>query len=276
MIGTMGGAALLWATLIGVFITPDGIVVGSDTALSDLTGQIASEQKFCVTGPQSVATLQGSYTLQDAETKATVELYKRFRELCSEVGALTSPVTLREQADRIANTLKADLVQFLERLPAAEVVRTYSTNRVIARIAVSGYGEKGPESVVAALGVATDRATNRWELQVSPLTRLTFSECGVRFHGQEAVVVALRTDKGVRIPPAELQKTDVARLAALLNGTCTNASTGTASSMFLEAVRLTMTLGTGFGIPKGSVGLPVDLVIIPRDGAIDVRHIDSF
>jgi hypothetical protein len=46
--------------------------------------------------------------------------------------------------------------------------------------------------------------------------------------------------------------------------------------MFVQAVRLTMTLGSGFGIPKGSVGLPVDLVIIPRDGAIDVRRIDSF
>jgi hypothetical protein len=272
----MGGAALLLATLIGVFITPDGIVVGSDTALSDLTGQIASEQKYCVTGPRSVATLQGSYTLQDAETKATIELYRRFRELCSEIGALTSRATLREQAERIANTLKTDLVQFLERVPAADVVRAYSSSRVIARIAVSGYGDRGPESVVAALGVATDRPTNRWEVQVSQLARLTFSECGVRFHGQESVVTALRTDKGVRIPPADLQKTDVAKLAALLNGNCSDASVRTASLMFVQAVRLTMTLGSGFGIPKGSVGLPVDLVIIPRDGSIDVRHVDSW
>jgi hypothetical protein len=272
----LGGAAFLVATLIGVFITTDGIVVGSDTALSDRTGQIASEQKYCVTGPRSVATLQGSYTLQDAETKASIELYKRFRELCAEIGGVTSRATLREQAERIANMLKADLSQFLQQVPAAEVVRTYSSSRVIARIAVAGYGEKGPESIVVALGVATDRPTNRWEVQVSTLSRLTFSECGVRFHGQESVVAALRTDKGVRIPPAELQKPDVARLSALLNGTCADASTGAASAMFVQAVRLTMTLGSGFGIPKGSVGLPVDLVIIPRDGAIDVRHIESF
>ena len=268
--------SLLFATLIGVFITPDGIVVGSDTALSDLTGQIASEQKYCVTGPRSVATLQGSYTLQDAETKASIELYKRFRDLCAEIGGLTSRATLREQAERIANMLKADLVHFLEKVPAAEVVRAYSSSRVVARIAVAGYGDKGPESVVVALGVATDRPTNRWEVQVSTLSRLTFSECGVRFHGQDGVVATLRSDKGVRIPPAELQKTDVAKLSTLLNGTCGDASTRTAPAMFLEAVRLTMSLGAGFGIPKGSVGLPVDLVIIPREGTIDVRHIESF
>jgi hypothetical protein len=169
---------------------------------------------------------------------------------------VTSRATLREQAERIANTLKADLVQFLQQVPAAEVVRTYSSSRVIARIAVAGYGEKGPESAVVALGVATDRPTNRWEVQVSTLSRLTFSECGVRFHGQESVVVALRTDKGVRIPPAELQKPDVARLSALLNGNCASASTGTASAMFVQAVRLTMTLGSGFGIQKDRWDFP--------------------
>ena len=46
-----GMTALLVATLIGVFITPDGIVIGTDTALSNLGGQVASQQKYCITGP---------------------------------------------------------------------------------------------------------------------------------------------------------------------------------------------------------------------------------
>jgi hypothetical protein len=272
----VAGGALLFATLIGVFITPDGIVVGADSALSDPGGPVASQQKYCVTGPRSVATLQGAYELQDTLTKATTRLFDRFRELCERVVGTPSPMTPREQAERIAGALKDDLVAFLEGLPATDVVRMYSTARVVARVAVTGYTERGPESVVVGLGVATDVATTRWEAQVQPLTRLTFSECGVRFHGQESVVATLGTDKGLRVLPAEYQNGDVTRLSALLKGSCSGASIQSVAPMFVQAVRLTVMLGPGFGIPKGSVGPPLDLVVIPRTGAIEVRRVDSW
>ena len=266
--------ALLVATLIGVFITPDGIVIGADTALSNLGGQVASQEKYCVTGPRSVATMQGAYWLEDTVTKATAELHNRFRALCAEVGSL-SPITLQQQAEHIANGLRADLIGFLEQMPAKDVI-AYASEPVVARIAVSGYGERGPESVVLGLGIAIDRPTNRWEAQVRPLARLTFSDCGVRFHGQESVVSALRTDTGVRIPKAEIQQPDVARLAGLLRGQCNETTTRSATAMFLQAVRLTVTLGPGFGVPQGTVSLPVDVVVIPRDGSIDVQRITSW
>ena len=267
--------ALLVATLIGVFITPDGIVIGADTALSNLGGQVASQQKYCITGPRSVATMQGAYWLEDTVTKATVELHNRFRELCGEVGSSLSPMTLQQQADYIANALRADLVEFLQQMPAAAVIN-YASMPVVARVAVSGYGERGPESVVVGLGIAIDRPTNRWEAQVRPLARLTFSECGVRFHGQESVVSALRTDKGVRIPKADIQQADVARLAALLRGECGSSNTQSSAAMFLQAIRLTITLGPGFGVPQGAVSLPVDVVVIPREGAIETTRVTGW
>jgi hypothetical protein len=168
--------------------------------------------------------MQGAYLLEDTVTRTTVELNNRFRELCSQVGTSLSPMTPSQQAEHIANALRADLIAFLERLPADAVVSIYASTPVVARVAVTGYGERGPESVVLALGVAVERATNRWEARVSPLARLTFSDCGVRFHGQEGVVSVLRTDNGVRIPLAELQQANVARLAALLRGSCADAS----------------------------------------------------
>lgn len=273
---TSAGVALLFATLIGVFITPDGIVVGSDSALSNLTGQVSSQQKYCMTGPKSVATLQGSYQLQDSVTKATIELYDRFRDLCSQIHGAPAPAELSEQASRIASTLKADLASFLETLPAADVIQMYSSNPVVARIAVTGYGKNGPESIVVGLGVATDRDTNRWEARVSPLPRLSFSGCGVRFHGQEGVVAALRKDGDVRLPPGESQNPDVTKLAGLIRGSCAEASTQSALTMFLQAVRLTVTFGPGFGIPQGTVGMPADVIVIPRDGKPDVVRIESW
>lgn len=268
--------AFLVATLIGVFITPNGIVIGADTALSDLGGHVGSQQKYCITGPRSVATMQGAYVLEDTVTKATVELNNRFRELCSQIGASLSPGTLRQQAEQIANALRIDLVKFLDQLPPADVVSLYASRPVVARVTVSGYTEAGPESVVFGLGVAVDRKTNRWEAQVSTLTRLTFSECGVRFQGQESVVSTLRTDTGVKIPRSELQQADVMRLSALLRGNCGETSVASATDMFLQAVRLTVTLGPGFGVPSGTVGLPVDVVVIPRDGAIEEKRITSW
>lgn len=267
--------SLLVATLIGVFITPDGIVIGSDTALSNLGGQVASQQKYCITGPRSVATMQGAYWLEDRVTKATVELHSRFRDLCEEVGKSLAPLTLKQQADHIANALRTDLIEFLQQMPAADVI-SYASTPIVARIAVSGYGDGGPESVVLGLGIAIDRPTKRWEAQVQPLARLTFSGCGVRFHGQESVVSALRTDNIARIPRAELQQPDVAKLAALSKGECGDASTRSASSMFVQAVRLTVTLGPGFSIPQGAVSLPIDVVVIPRDGSIEVQRITSW
>lgn len=267
--------ALLVATLIGVFITPDGIVIGADSALSNLGTQVASQQKFCITGPRSVATMQGAYWLEDTVTKATVELHNRFRDLCAEVGKTLSPMTLQQQANHIANALRADLFEFLQQMPAADVIR-YASAPVVARIAVSGYGERGPESVVVGLGIAIDRPTNRWEAQVRPLARLTFSTCGVKFHGQESVVSVLQTDTGVRIPLAELEQPDVARLAALLKGECGDVSTRSATAMFVQAVRLTFTLGPGFGVPQGTVSLPIDIVTIPRDGSIEATRITSW
>jgi hypothetical protein len=141
---------------------------------------------------------------------------------------------------------------------------------------VSGYGERGAESVVLGLGIAIERASNRWEAQVRPLSRLAFTGCGVRFQGQESVVSALRTDNGVRIPRAELQQPDVAKLVSLLKGECGDAAPQSAQAMFVQAVRLTVTLGRGFAVPDGAVSLPIDIVVIPREGAIEVQRITSW
>lgn len=271
-----GGVALLVATLIGVFITPDGIVVGADTSLSTRRGPLASQEKYCVTGPRSVATLQGAYVLRDTVTNATIEMHERFRDLCSRIGGTLPAMTLRAQARYIAETLKADLIAFFERMPAAEVVTTYSSSPVVARIAVTGYGASGPESVVVGLGIATEKPTNRWEAQVQDLPRLTFAACGVRFHGQEVVVAALARDTDARVPRAERQQPDVARLSTLVRGGCTDVSVQSAPAMFLQAMRLTVTLGERFGIPDGSVGMPVDVVVIPREGPVDIRRIASW
>jgi hypothetical protein len=267
--------ALLFATLIGVFITPDGIVVGADSAITSRSGQ-STRQKYCVTGPRAVSTLQGVYELTDTETKATVALYDEFREWCGRIDRTQLPATLRGQAQFIAEALRTVLDDFLEDVPAVEIVRQYGSNPVVARIAVSGYDEHGPGSVVVGLGIATDRATNRWETQIRNISNLTFQECGARFHGQEVVILSLRNLHDLRVPKPERHKPEVEKLRSLASGSCSDASTKLAPHLFAEGARLTVAYGKGFGIQPGVVNLPLDIIVIPKTGTLDVIRLNTW
>ena len=271
----MSGFALLFATLIGVFITPDGIVVGADSAVSSRRGQ-STREKYCVTGPHGVSTLQGVYELTDTETNATVALYDEFREWCARIDRTQLPATLRGQAQFIAEALRTALDSFLEDVPAIEVIRQYSSNPVVARIAVSGYDEHGPGSVVVALGIATDRSTNRWETQIRSISNLTFQECGARFHGQEVVILSLKSSRDFRVPKPERQKPEVEKLRSLAGGSCSDVSIRLAPQLFAEAARLTVAYGKGFGIPPGVVNLPLDIIVIPKNGKVEITRLDTW
>jgi hypothetical protein len=115
--------------------------------------------------------------------------------------------------------------------------------------------------------------TNRWDAQLSSIPGPTFETCGVRFHGQDVVLAAVRSGTDVRIPAAERQKASVVQLSAAMRGGCDETSMASAPEMFREAARLTMTLGIGFGIPRGAVNVPLDIVVIPSAGVIEVLRI---
>ncbi len=201
-------------------------------------------------------------------------LYEHFRQICAEIDRTRLPRALGPQARVIAELVRAKLTAFLETVPAADVVARYSSSPLVARVAVSGYDDDGPGSVVVGVGVATDAKSKRWEAQVTGLSGPTFETCGARFHGQDVVVAAVRSGTDVRIPIVERQKESVARLSAALRDECSDTSMKSAPGMFREAARLTMGLGTGFGIPRGAVNLPLDVVVIPSSGAIEVSRIE--
>ena len=212
--------ALLVATLIGVFITPDGIVIGADTALSNLGGQVASQQKYCITGPRSVATMQGSYLLEDTVTKATVELHNRFRNLCGQVGSSLSPMTLEQQADHIANELKTDLVEFLRASAGGSrhELRVNASRRQNRRdwLQRTRSGERRrwhrhcDRSRNESMGGAGAAACAPDVLGV---------RCQIPRAGERGHVRSGRT-KACASPKPTLQQPDVARLAGLLRGEC--------------------------------------------------------
>jgi hypothetical protein len=90
------------------------------------------------------------------------------------------------------------------------------------------------------------------------------------------VALSLLSNTDLRVPKSERQKPDVEKLRALIGGSCADASIGSAPGLFTEAARLTVMFGKGFGIQPGIVSLPLDIVVIPKDGTIDVLRVDSW
>jgi hypothetical protein len=46
--------------------------------------------------------------------------------------------------------------------------------------------------------------------------------------------------------------------------------------LFAEAARLTVAYGKGFGIQPGIVNLPLDIIVIPKNGTLDVSRLNTW
>ena len=90
----------VFGTLIGIFLTSAGIVIGADTVL---WGSRAPEptrgEKTCTPSARSVAAFEGWYG--DAR-----DLFKHFHDKCHALARSAKPLSLEEQADRLIQTLQ--------------------------------------------------------------------------------------------------------------------------------------------------------------------------
>jgi hypothetical protein len=173
-----------------------------------------------------------------------------------------------EQADEISKRLTESLDAHLARVPPSEFVRLYKS-LVVARVTVAGYENSRPKVDVRGIAVLGD-GSNGWRVQTQTLPRLTFSQCGVRFQGEEAVVDALKSDTDSRLRREDRTRPEVSLLKSP-DGKCSDAAT--ARSLFLTVVRLTIAHAPEFGIRDGAVGEPFDLMWIPESGDLRVERL---
>ena len=90
----------MMGSLIGIFITFAGIVIGADTVLwgSSAPGPTRGE-KTCTPSERSVAAFEGWYGEE-------LYLYKHFHDLCQALARSTKPLLLEEQADKLIQKLQ--------------------------------------------------------------------------------------------------------------------------------------------------------------------------
>src|SRR5262245_20369125 len=109
---------LLIKTLIGIFITPIGIIVGANTAMSHQGRFIGTTSKYCQTTSLSVATIQGTYSAaRPTSGVPEVEPLKQFTKIC-DTFAEGTPV--QQQAIRFADQIRRDFAGFGARISSDE------------------------------------------------------------------------------------------------------------------------------------------------------------
>jgi hypothetical protein len=73
-------------TLIGVFVTGEGVVVGADSNVAMDAGGFIEIEKTCIVGSRAVATVQGRFGFEHVNG-AGAPLIQIFHTSCSELAA---------------------------------------------------------------------------------------------------------------------------------------------------------------------------------------------
>jgi hypothetical protein len=261
----------MFGTLIGIFITSAGIVIGADSVHWGASAPGPTRvEKTCRPSPRSVAALEGWYGEQ-------LYLHKQFREICQALGRSSTPLSLEEQADRLIKKLQQTYRDHTGPFPANASSLPPPSSKHIASIAVAGFD--GPVPVVTVREMRWEKTRKgTWRLIAERTGKLSFQGCGAKFLG-EAGIASVLLDTSLHFEQ-EKQRPEVrAALRAnrlRLDENCSSSSftVEDAKILYKTAVRVTIDHGDEFFIQNGSVGGRLHLLTIPADGAIEEESVD--
>ncbi len=261
----------MFGTLIGIFLTSAGVVIGADSAFWG-AGTPPPDQagKVCVTGPRSAATLQGWYG-------EGLYLHKRFHEICRDLARSSKSLPLEAQADRLARKLEQAYREHTGALPRSAASLPPPSSRHVAYVAVAGFEAGIP--LLTVRDIRWERqGKGKWRLTAERASQLIAQTCGVRFLGEDAVAKVL-LDKSARFQ--EEKRRPEVRAGSLANQLykeddciASSLSIEGAKALYRLAVRLTIDHGEEFAIENGAVGGRLHLLTILPDEAIEEESID--
>lgn len=261
----------MFGTLIGIFLTSTGIVIGADTVLWGSSAPHPSRiEKTCMPSQRSVAAFEGWYGDR-------LSLYQQFQSVCKTLSRARKPVSLDEQADLLIRKLfdKYREQQVPPTTPAAALQAP--ANPHIAFIAVAGYVQAMPMVAVRELRWEKTRK-GQWSVKTARVGKLSFDGCGARFLGDDAVA-ALLLDTSAHFE-RDKQRPEVSRAIEAnrqrAEDSCFLSAFGVedAKALYKIAVRATIDHGETFQMENGAVGGQLHLLTIPSEGPIEKVVID--
>ena len=258
-------------SLIGIFLTSAGIVIGADSVLwGSNAGSRPQGEKTCQTGSRSVAMLQGWYGER-------LYPHKRFHEVCRELARSSKPLSLEAQADKLAQQLEQTYREHSGILPPKAANLPAPSSEHVAYVAVAGYEGGTPLVTVREIRWKTN-SKGIWRLTTERASHLSARGCGARFLGEDAVANVL-LDTSVHFQE-EKRRPEVraGRLANQLykEDDCIASafSIEDAKALYKIVVRLTIDHGEQFAIENGTLGGRLHLLTIPPRGSIEHELID--
>jgi hypothetical protein len=236
-------------SLIGVFVTVSGIVIGSDTALrergtADFT--VASAPKFTACGSAAYAGLTGitRWIVDDGTAKTMHDAMDVVKETCESEFLKRRDVPLRSVVERIGRALVRYLGEQYPKEARALLSRTDEQRVIVAGL------DQG-KAVIHSLSVSLTR-------NVATVVE-TIAGCKFLI-GETAAVVAL-AQRRAPIPPALSDRKEVVAVR-----TCTDLTADDARAMFRLGVDVSRDYASDFGLARGIVNWPIDFGLVDAEG----------
>lgn len=262
---------IMFGTLIGIFLTSTGIMIGADTVLWGSSAPHPTRiEKTCLPSQRSVAAFEGWYGERLA-------LHHQFQSVCKTLARSRKPVSVEDQADLLIKKL-FDKYREQAGSPSATSARSsVPEDTHIAFVAVAGFDGATPTVAVRELRWEKTRK-GQWRVTSGRVGKLSFDGCGARFLGADSVA-ALLLDTSAHFD-RDKQRPEVSRAIEAnrlrAEDTCflSTFSIEDAKTLYKLAVRATVDHGETLQIENGAVGGQLHLLTIPADGPIVKEVID--
>lgn len=261
----------MFGTLIGIFLTSSGIMIGADTVLWGSSAPHPTRiEKTCVPGKRSIAAFEGWYGER-------LSLHQQFQAVCKTLSRSRKPVSVDEQADLLIRKLFDKYRADRGTLSTAPAAAPVPENPHIAFVAVAGFDGATPMVAVRELRWEKTR-TGQWQVKTARVGKLSFDGCGARFLGNDGVA-ALLLDRSVHFNrdkqrPEVSRAIEANRLRTEDDCFLSDFSVEDAKALYKLAVRATINHGETLQIESGAVGGQLHLLTIPTDGPIEKVVID--
>jgi hypothetical protein len=261
----------MFGTLIGIFITSAGIVIGADTVLWGSSAPDPTRvDKTCMPSVRSVATLEGWYGER-------LYLHQHFQDICQELARSVKPISLEGQADRLVQKLQQKYKEHTGNPFATRANLPPPSTKHIASVVVAGF--EGTTPLVTVREIRWEKTRKgQWRLVAERVGKLSFQGCGVKFLGEDGVA-ALLLDTSPHFEqekhrPEVQAAIRVNRLHKEDNCFSSSLTIEDAKSLYKIVVRLTIDHGDQFMIQNGTVGGRLHLLTIPPAGPIEEELVD--
>ena len=236
-------------SLIGVFVTVSGIVIGSDTAMrergtTDFT--VTPAPKFATCGPSAYAGVTGitRWIVDNGTATTSHNAMEVVKETCEGEFLKQPDLSLRTLTGRIGRALVRHIEANYPKEARTVLLKTDEQRLIVA-------GLENGKAVMYSLSVSLSRNV---AAAVETLAGCKF------LVGETAAGVALGQGRAP-IPSSLAQRPEVVAVRS-----CNNLTADDARAMFRLAVDVSRDHASDFGFERGVVNWPIDFGFVDKDG----------